>query len=146
MNKVPIKDIEGNLVEGIILMSHDQFLSVVNVKGDEKSMTITIPHYLTDVEGVNDEGTLRAKVKKCASKKVTLELKGSKITYKKGHLCSVMPVNQDASAVLKKLKYVGYKDTGFLTTLIDEEGNYIQGPRITVCTSFFIIHLSQSPL
>lgn len=131
MDRIPVKDIEGNLVEGIVLMSHDQFLSVVNVKGDEKSMTITIPHYLTDVEGVNDEESLRTKVKKCASKKVTLELKGNKITYKNGHLNSEIPVNQDAaSAILKKLKYVGYKDTGFLTTLIDEDGNYIQGPRI----------------
>ncbi|MBU3965319.1 hypothetical protein KJ695_03355 [Patescibacteria group bacterium] len=135
IGKLDIKDIEKNLIEGVGILSHDLFLSivrVVKVKSDsEKSFTVTVPHYINDISGINNNEGFKKAVKDSPARKITLILKNNEIEYKNGNLCSKIPFTsppEEVLALLENLKLVNYKDSGFVTALIDKDGFYIQGP------------------
>lgn len=68
------------LIEGVGILSRDLFLSIARVKKDgEKTFTVTIPHYIDDISGINSDEGFRKAVKKSPERKITLTLKDNEI-------------------------------------------------------------------
>lgn len=134
-----IGDIEKRLIEGVGILSHDLFWSIVVVKENhDQRFTITIPHYFDDQKAIKDNAELRKAILDSPERQIIVLLRNAEIEYQNGSLLSKFPFAsslQEVKALLRNLKHVNYKDSGFITALIDNDGNCLQSP--TVVVGFF---------
>jgi len=141
---------------GIAPIAHDTFFSPVEVKEMGKKevemyekeirekivlgLKITIPHYYSRSLGrVSSENEIKEKVTSASSREIHLLVGDNDIVYyhypdgalkfKEG------PYLYPIVGIMESLKYLAYKDSGFLTFLVGKNGSYVQAGGLLVAQS-----------
>ncbi|MCK5332671.1 hypothetical protein KAJ41_02295 [Candidatus Parcubacteria bacterium] len=139
-SKVNVTAIKESLTKGLGVLRHDSFISIVGscIEDNKESFIVIIPHYLDNICGIDDDEDFESVILNSEPREITFVVENGEITYNNGHLKSVIPFNITQEEVLnlfRSLKFINYKDSGFVTALIGEDGNFLKSSGILISSN-----------